>query len=148
MPQSQRSANKKHLTLNALGIFLVPGLLSPKPFRPGTPRPRRFGPFFNPGLLGPLKWDRSAHFIYLFIFAIYCFILLMCIKTKFSKFKKLCFTHGNRGIIRPYRQRKSTFDFIRGCMALPSLPHEDMRTTSEFLMCIFIMLFYASSIPC
>ena len=33
---------------------MVPGLLGPKPFRPGTPRPRRFGPFFNPGLLGPL----------------------------------------------------------------------------------------------
>ena len=32
----------------------VPGLLGPKPFRPGTPRPGRFGPFFNPGLLGPL----------------------------------------------------------------------------------------------
>ena len=33
---------------------MVPGLLGPKPFRPGTPRPGRFGQFFNPGLLGHL----------------------------------------------------------------------------------------------
>ena len=37
---------------NPLGV--VPGLLGPKPFRPGTPRPGRFGPFIHPGLLGPL----------------------------------------------------------------------------------------------
>ena len=46
----------------------VPGLLGPKPFRPGTPRPGRFGPLFHPGLLGPLCWDRSAHFIIIIIF--------------------------------------------------------------------------------
>ena len=32
----------------------VPGLLGPKPFRSGTPRPGRFGPLLNPGLLDPL----------------------------------------------------------------------------------------------
>ena len=47
---------------------MVPGLLGPKPFRPGTPRPGRFGPFFNPGLLGPLKWDRSAQFFFIIFF--------------------------------------------------------------------------------
>ena len=52
--------------------FWVPGLLGPKPFRPGTPRPGRFGPFFNPGLLGPLKWDCSAHF-FLFFLSIFFF---------------------------------------------------------------------------
>ena len=45
----------------------VPGLLGPKPFRPGTPRPGRFGPFFDQGLLGQLKWDRSAHFFIYFL---------------------------------------------------------------------------------
>ena len=35
-------------------LWVVPGLLGPKPFQPGTPRPGRFGPFFNPGLLGPV----------------------------------------------------------------------------------------------
>ena len=45
-----------------LGNKTVPGLLCPKPFRSGSPRPGRFGPFFNPGLLGPLWWDHSAYF--------------------------------------------------------------------------------------
>ena len=45
-------------------LVLVPGLLGQKPFLPGTPRPGRFSPLFNPGLLGPLLWDRSAHFIF------------------------------------------------------------------------------------
>ena len=48
-------------------IGMVPGLLGPKPFRPGTPRRGRFGPFFDMGLLGPLKWDRSAHFFIYFL---------------------------------------------------------------------------------
>ena len=31
------------------GATMVPGRLGPKPFRTGTPRPGRFGPFFNVG---------------------------------------------------------------------------------------------------
>ena len=59
-------------------------------FGPGTPRLGHFGPFFNPPILffeGGGGWG-----------AIYCFILFMCIKTRFKKLI-LIFRQENREII-------------------------------------------------
>ena len=57
--QDERVTPESNVIFEELDIYfsedeMVPGLLGPKPFRPGTPRPGRIGPFFNPGLLGPL----------------------------------------------------------------------------------------------
>ena len=65
-------------------LMWVPGLLGPKPFRPGTPRPGRFGPFSIRDCSARFSGTaRPIFFYFLFIFfwgvgAIYCFILSLC----------------------------------------------------------------------
>ena len=56
-------------------LHLVPGLLGPKPFRPETPRPGRFGPFSIRDCSAHLSETARPNFIYfiLFLFIFYLF---------------------------------------------------------------------------
>ena len=52
--QAKRPPGPNDLRAKRLMVERLPGHLRPKPFRPGTLRPRRLGPFFKQGHLGRL----------------------------------------------------------------------------------------------